>query len=294
MKTSFRISVINDEVSQDFERSCNVISNEFGLGFIELRGMWNKNILDLDANETYEAKKILKRYDLEVTGICSPLFKVNWPGAQISKFAPKHDECLAGYTYDQQDEVLERCVAVAKTFGTGYVRFFDFWRLKDQAPYRAAINQKLLEAANRAGKSGITLMLENEFACNTATGVEAASVMEAVQSPHLMLLWDAANATVHGEKAFPDGYRVLPKNRIAHCHCKDVMKKSRNGEADWTAVGNGNIDWVGQFRALKVDGYKSAISLETHWRGAGTAEVSTRRSWHGMQATLQKAGALTI
>jgi L-ribulose-5-phosphate 3-epimerase len=57
MKTSFRISVINDEVSQDFERSCNVISNEFGLNFIELREMWNKNILDLDANETYEAKR---------------------------------------------------------------------------------------------------------------------------------------------------------------------------------------------------------------------------------------------
>jgi sugar phosphate isomerase/epimerase len=271
-----------------------VISNEFGLNFIELRGMWNKDILKLDANETYEAKKILKRYDLRVTGICSPLFRVDWPGAPTSKFAPKRDQFMGDFTYEQQDEVLERCIEVAKIFGTNFVRFFDFWRLDDQAPYRAAINQKLLEAANRAGKSGIILMLENDFACNTATGAEAASVMKAVQSPHLMLLWDAANAKVHGEKAFPDGYKVLPKNRIAHCHCKDVMKRSRNGEADWTAVGNGKIDWVGQFRALKVDGYKSSVSLETHWRGAGTAEVSTRKSWHGMKAILQKAGALTI
>src|SRR5258708_11421190 len=135
--------------------------------------MWNKNILDLDANETYEAKKILKRYDLRVTGICSPLFKVDWPGAPKSKFAPKHNEGMADYTYDQQDEVLDRCIEVAKTFGTGYVRFFDFWRLEDQVPYRMAINRKLLEAANMAGKSGITLMLENEFSCNTATGAEA-------------------------------------------------------------------------------------------------------------------------
>jgi len=34
------------------------------------------------------------------------------------------------------------------------------------------------------------------------------------------------------------------------------------------------------------------VSLETHWRGAGTAEASTRQSWAGMKDELQKAGAL--
>ena len=45
VKSPFKLSVINDEVSQDFERSCEVISQEFGLSYIELRGMWGKNIL---------------------------------------------------------------------------------------------------------------------------------------------------------------------------------------------------------------------------------------------------------
>jgi sugar phosphate isomerase/epimerase len=293
VKSPFRISVINDEVSQNFERSCGIISNEFGMEFIELRGMWNKSILTLDANEIYEATRILRRYDLRVTDICSPLFKVDWPGAPRSRYVSRQDKLTTGYTYEQQDEVLERSIEVAKIFGTDRVRFFDFWRIDDQTPYRAAINQKLLETAEKAGKNGITLMLENEFACNTATGVEAARVMNAVQSPHLMLLWDPANAAMHGEKAFPEGYELLPKNRIAHCHCKDVMKSMRNGEADWTAVGNGRVDWIGQFRALKRDGYRQATSLETRWRGAGTAEMSTRQSWRGMQASLQEAGALT-
>jgi sugar phosphate isomerase/epimerase len=292
LKSPFRIAVINDEVSQDFDRSCSVISNDFGLDFIELRGMWNKNILNLDANEVYEAKRILKRYGLNVTDISSPLFKVDWPGAPISKFAPKHDQFMATYTFEQQDEVLERCIEVAKIFSTDRIRCFDFWRLDDQSPYRAAINQKLLEAANKAGKNRITLTLENEFACNTATGAEAAAVMEEVRSPHLMLLWDAANAAMHGETAFPDGYKSLPKDRIAHCHCKDVVRNPTGNEDNWMAVGSGSIDWVGQFRALKADGYKQAISLETHWRGAGTAEASTRKSWDGMQTTLKKAGAL--
>ena len=40
-------------------------------------------------------------------------------------------------------------------------------------------------------------------------------------------------------------------------------------------MGQGLIDWVGQFHALKRDGYRHAVSLETHWRGAGSAEDST-------------------
>jgi len=57
-------------------------------------------------------------------------------------------------------------------------------------------------------------------------------------------------------------------------------------------MGDGIIDWVGQFKALKRDGYHYAVSLETHWRGAGTAEASSRQSWAGMKDDLQKADAL--
>ena len=37
----FRVSVINDEISQDFGHACEVASREFGMGWIELRGRWN-------------------------------------------------------------------------------------------------------------------------------------------------------------------------------------------------------------------------------------------------------------
>jgi L-ribulose-5-phosphate 3-epimerase len=49
------------------------------------------------------------------------------------------------------------------------------------------------------------------------------------------------------------------------------------------------VDWVGQFRALQRDGYHYAVSLETHWRGAGTPEASTRVSMKGMKDSLKKA-----
>jgi len=295
MKSPFHVAVINDELGQDFGRACEVISGEFGLEWIELRGMWNKNILRLDATEVAEARRILEKYKLRVTDIASPLFKVDWPGAPKSKFSPKGAQFNADFTYDQQGEVLERSLALAKAFRTDRVRCFDFWRLDDQAPYRSAINAKLEEAANIASKQRIVLILENEFACNTATGAEAARVLDAISSSSLMLNWDPGNAAARGEIPYPNGYRLLPKKHIGHCHCKDikiVASPAESNEPGWAAMGAGVIDWVGQFSALERDGYHYAISLETHWRGAGTPEESSRQSWAGMKKQLQKAGAI--
>lgn len=292
MSSPFRIAVINDEVSQDLGRSCEVIAKEFGLEWIELRGMWNKNLLHLDSKEVGEARRILEKYKLRVTDIASPLFKVDWPGAPKSQYSPTGAQFNADFTYEQQDEVLERSIELAKAFQTERVRCFDFWRLEDQSPYRAAMNEKLLAAAGAAGKKGVTLLLENEPACNTGTAAEAVKVLAAVRSPYLLLNWDPGNAASRGEKVFPDGYESLPKERIGHCHCKDVAKKPDSINYDWAAMGRGVINWTGQFAALKRDGYHLAVSLETHWRGAGTAEESTRQSWSGMKEELQRAGAL--
>jgi len=246
----------------------------------------------LDAKVMDEDRSNLEKNRLRVTDIASPLFKVDWPGAPQSKFSPKRDQFGANFTFEQQDEVLERSIELAKAFQTDRVRCFDFWRLEDQSPYRAAINQKLLAAADQAGKKGVILLLENEGACNTATGAEAAKVLQAVQSSNLMLNWDPGNAATLGETPYPDAYQLLPKDRIGHCHCKDAAKKTDGSGYHWEPMGNGIIDWVGQFRAFKRDGYRYAVSLETHWRGAGSAEESTRQSWAGMKAELQEAGAL--
>src|ERR1700719_2633094 len=47
----FRLAVINDEITQDFEKACQIVSRDFGLGWIELRSMWDKNVTALDAKQ---------------------------------------------------------------------------------------------------------------------------------------------------------------------------------------------------------------------------------------------------
>jgi sugar phosphate isomerase/epimerase len=289
-KSPFRIAVINDEIAQDFGHVCEIASRKFGMRWIELRSMWNKNVLNLDSHEIAEAQRILKRNELRVTDIASPLFKVDWPGAPKSNFSEQGDQFKSHFNFFQQADVLKKSIELGKIFGTNRVRCFDFWRLDDQRPYRAEMDQKLQHAAESAGQAGIILLLENEPACNTATGAEAARTMSAVNSRSLMLNWDPGNAAAHGENPYPDGYALLPKDRIGHCHCKDVVRKGDS--YDWAAMGKGIIDWVGQFKALKADGYQYAVSLETHWRGAATAEASTEQSWQGMKRELQQAGVL--
>lgn len=286
-KSPFKLSVINDEISQDFDRACFVIAHDFGLKWIELRSMWEKNITELSEAQVDETQKILAKYNLQVTDIASPLFKTDWPGAPKSPYGEKGD--LHGATeavFKQQDEILERSIWLAKRFKTGKVRCFDFWRLEDVAPFRAAMDEKLRMAAESAGKQGILLLLENEYACNTATGREAARTMNSVQTPHLALNWDPGNAVMRGElDAFPGGWDSLPKDRIHHCHCKNAVKGA-DGKIEWSPVGTGFVDWTAQFRALKSAGFHEAVSLETHWHGAGTPEASSRISWAGMKQAL--------
>jgi L-ribulose-5-phosphate 3-epimerase len=287
----FKLSVISDEISQDLGHALEIASKEFGLGYVELRGVWKKNIINLDEKEIAEVRRLLQKFNLQVTDIASPLFKTDWPGAPKSKYSPDKPQFGADYNYAQQEEVLERSIAAAKALGTERIRCFDFWRQEDPKPFREAMDAKLRETAAQVAQKKITLLLENEFACNTATGAEASRTLQAVPSPNLLLNWDPGNAAYRGETAFPDGFKKLPKERIGHMHCKDVVRKP-DGSYEWAAMGRGIIDYVGQFRALVKSGYRGTVSLETHWRGAGSEEESSRQSMAGLKKQLSEAGAL--
>src|SRR5258708_6690619 len=195
----FKLSVINDEITADFGRAAEVAAQEFGLHYIEIRALWGKNIMRLDAKEIAEARKILEKFKLRVSSLASPIFKVDWPGSPASKFSPKRDQFGADFTFEQQDELLERGFELARVFHVDRIRIFDFWRLDDQKPFRAAMDDKLIEATRKADKSHVTLLLENEPSCNTATGAEAARTLGAVRLTNFKLNWDPGNAASVGE-----------------------------------------------------------------------------------------------
>jgi sugar phosphate isomerase/epimerase len=287
----FTLSILTDEISQDFGHACEVASREFGMTEVDLREAGGKNLMNWDAAQVAEVQKVLERFKLRVACLASPIFKVDWPGAPKSSFSPARDEFGASFTYQQQPELLDRAFELARVFHTDRIRIFDFWRLEDQTPHRAAIDEVVRAAAVKAGARGLTLVLENEYACNTATGAEAARLLTAIPDKALQITWDPGNAQWRDEVPYPGGYAPIPKQRIGHVHCKDAARRADGKGWEWMAMGKGVIDWAGQFRALNADGYRHAVTLETHWRGAGTPEESSRQSFAGMKALLQKAGA---
>ena len=285
------IGVISDEISQDLDHACYVIAKEWGLHFVELREVWGKNLQVITDAQIAEAQKILAKYGLKVTDISSPLYKVDWPGAPHSQYGSKADLHGADEAnFKQQDAVLDRSIELAKQFKTNKVRCFDFWRIDDVKPYRKAINDVLQASADKAAKHNVMLVLENEYACNTATGREAGATLAGVPAKNFAVNWDPGNAVMRGElDAFPNGFNAIPKNRIHHCHVKNA-KKDDTGKTVWAPVNVGYVDWAAQFKALAEMGYSDVCNLETHYKDGKGPESSSRESWAGMKEELQKAG----
>ena len=82
-------------------------------------------------------------------------------------------------------------------------------------------------------------------------------------------------------------------------HIKDVKKDRATGELQYVPVGEGMIDFKGQLKALRDDGYDGTMSLETAYlRPDGNKMESTRECLEGLlrlmksvDANIQKSGA---
>lgn len=287
--TAFSVSVFSDEISDDLGRACELAATEFGLRHVELRSAWKTNLTRLDDKQLGEVEAVLRRHQLGVSSIAGPLFKVDWPGAPLSKHSPARDPAHRDWSFDQQDEVLERQIDLARRFRTERIRCFDFWGLDDVSPYREAMNARLQQAAEEAGRAGLTLVMENEPFCNTRGAADAVATLRGVPSRHFKLNWDPGNSYFADETPYPDAYALLPAERIGHVHCKDAVRRA-DGTPQWECMGRGRVDFVGQFRALARDGFSGFVVLETHWHGAATPEESTRQSLAGMKRQLAQAG----
>lgn len=286
--SQFNLGVITDEVSQDFEKALVWVKG-FGLEWVELRFLWGRYVIDLSSDEVGRAKELLAKHGLRVSVIDSPYYKCLFPGTE-SKFLDKKDP-LQSAGFAKQAKVLENAIARAKDFGADKIRIFAFLRVADPQAVFDQVARELEKSADLAKKENVRLVLENEFTCNVATGVEGAAMLKAVTSPALGLNWDPGNAFEAGErKPYPDGYAALDKKRLWHMHLKDAQENPNGPGPMWRPVGGGKIDYVGQFRALLKDNYAGTMSLETHYLNAAKdKEASSRESMDGILDVIRNA-----
>ena len=170
-------------------------------------------------------------------------------------------------------------------------------------PEGGAIPDELLEkiveglriAGDEVADAGLILGLENVRSCWANTGKNLARIIRAADHSSIRAMWDPANDYVSGGDPLPDGYEAV-KPFICHMHVKDArVVDNATGLTSWEAVGNGEVDYVGQFRALRQDGYAGTLSLETHWHppspGGGEPDriADSRTSFAGVRAALRKS-----
>lgn len=281
-----RVGVITDEISQDLSHALTVMQ-EYGVTDAELRNVYNTYIVDADEELLQKIEGDLARFDATVPCIDTPLFKCELDPAPAGATGPTHG--AKERTLADQMHLLLHSIELCKRFNTPYLRIFSFWKHGRMTP---AIEDRIADELSRyaivAERAGVIMLLENEHACYLGTGAETARVIETVGSPALKMIWDPGNAFMAGERPFPAGYEAaLP--HMMHVHVKDA-RVTDEGKLEWAIVGEGEIDYAGQFKALKESGYSGVLALETHLRPAnGTMEEASRACLAGMKRLLDAA-----
>jgi len=253
-----KLAILSDEISQDFEHALKVIK-ELGVEYVEIRTLWNKNVVELSDAELSNVKSLLRTYGLKISHIASPAFKIYI-----------HDE----KSFKDHLKIIRRAIELSKMFDLNYTRIFTFWWQGSIELYLDLLVDRIKYALDIAKDEGVYLIIENEYSCFVGTGRETRMILDKVGSPWLKVLWDPGNAFFARETPYPVGYNYV-KNDVMYMHLKDAIVEK--GKFVWKPIGRGAIDYYGQLKEVfKKD---IIVSLETHYvPPGGSREDGTRES----------------
>jgi len=258
----FKLAVFTDEVSQVLKKAVD-LAIEFKLDGVEIRSVWNKPPQDLVGDDVRKMKDLLSQTNLKVCSIASPFFKCDIDSAK---------------EYDEHIVILRKCIELAKAFDCKIIRGFTFWRKGDLNSHWSRIMEKFDKPSKIVEEEDVILGIENEASTFIGTATELRTFLDELGNRSIKAIWDPANSlfTPQKENPYPLGYDRIKKHMV-HMHIKDVAFDKKTGEPDCVAMGEGLIDYHGQFKALKEDGYAGYASLETHWRPVKLSEELLNR-----------------
>jgi sugar phosphate isomerase/epimerase len=246
---AFTISGFGDEIDADPAEQLAVLER-LGISHLDLRGAWNRNVLDFTGDDVSRLLAVLGSQTARVAMIGSPVGKslITEPAAY-------------------EAERLKVALRLAAAFDTPLVRIFSFYH--DGIAHedcRDEVVARLRAWARTAEQAGVTLLLENEADLWTDTPEHCHEILAAVDSPSLRFTLDAGNFASIGAAAHDEGYTLL-KPWVRHIQIKDV----RAAEHQVVPAGHGDGQLPTLLAAAQRDGYRGYLSLEPHLAVAGKA-----------------------
>ena len=259
----FKRAVFTDEVSQDFARVIEVVK-EYEFEGIEIRSVWDNPPQEIPDEDIEKMQDLLKGTGLTICSIASPFYKCDIDNEKERA---------------QHLDILRRCCDVADAFDCDIIRGFTFWRKLPLDNYMDDVLKAFEEPLKILEERNKRIAIENEASTIIGTGRRLAKFLGKLDTPRVGSMWDAANVVYdmdEEEVPFPDGYEAI-KDRMIHMHLKDARIDPETNEPVTTLIGEGDIDYVGQFKKLVEDDYSGFVSLETHWRPTALTEDQMNR-----------------
>ncbi len=243
-----RLAIVSDEISRDFSIAAK-FGTEWGIRDFELRYLKTGRVPFVSREEVDSVLRYKEMYGANISALSPGLFQISL-----------RDEIELK---QQIEEHIYETFRLADKLDTNNVIIFGFKKYpREPETNYIQIIHILSRMALLAEKYGFYLLLENLPNTWADTGENLAKILNDVNSKYLRANWDLANAYVAGEIPYPYGYLAI-RNHLSAIHIKDV-REDRSRKFEYVAVGDGEIDWDGQIRAIITNQETSYLTIETH------------------------------
>jgi sugar phosphate isomerase/epimerase len=245
------LSAFADEVMDDFAGQVNFLAAE-KVGYIEIRFVNQKNVMDLTKAQLDEAKKMMDDNGIRVSAIGSPIGKV------------RVDEPFAEHL-----DKFKHSIDLAHFFEAPFIRMFSYY-----APEGGNIDDYRDEVIERMGKkvelldgSDVVMVHENETGIYGYSAEHCVDIAKTIDSPKLRLAYDPANF-VWGQKLTNNVDVCWPQMKpyTVHIHIKD-WKLGNTDVGSMPGEGDGQIQEL--LADLAKDNYEGFLTMEPHLKVGG-------------------------
>jgi sugar phosphate isomerase/epimerase len=241
---SFTISAFGDEIADDLESQLQTL-NDLKISCLELRAAWGQNVLHMSDERVAKVRAMCDAHGVTVSAIGSPVGK-----------SPIEEPI------ETEAQNLRRLSEIARQLGTSNIRIFSFHPPADAGDYDSYVDtaiDRLRRLTEVAEEEGVTLLLENEKGIVGDTLERCVKLIDAIDSPHLVFLWDPANFVQVGEARITErGWPVIG-GRVGYVHIKDC---TTGGTVKPAGEGDGQIPEL--LDRLISSGYQGMLALEPH------------------------------
>lgn len=237
-----KLSGFADEIGPDATEQIATLE-ALGLRFLELRGVMEKGVLDLSAEDASVLKGQLAEAGIGVSSIGSPIGKV-----QIRADLEEH--------FARFEVALQK----AGEFAADYVRVFSFYHEGEKPEAcRDAVLEFYGRMVERAAAQGVVLLHENESGIYGDVPERCADLFKSIDSPYLRAAFDPANFVHCGVKPLEEAWPLLDEY-TDYFHIKD--KEAASGRVVPAGRGDGGVAEI-LARAV-ARGFDGFLSIEPH------------------------------